>query len=70
MTNKIKIARRLIESGSATDKAHGQGMLEVIKSLPPCLNWSAQDFEGDEETMDAFFRYHNDTIIEFINSLK
>jgi hypothetical protein len=70
MTNKIKVARRLIESGSATDKAHGQGMLEVIESLPPCLNWSADDFDGDEEKMEVFFKHHGDTIIEFINNLK
>jgi hypothetical protein len=70
MTNLINTAYALIESGDAQSKAHGQGMLEVIQSLPTCLNWSADDFKGDEETMDAFFRYHNDTIIEFINSLK
>lgn len=70
MTNLILNAYALIEGGDARDKAHGQGMLEVIKSLPPCLNWGTDDFDGNEETMDAFFRYHNDTIIEFINNLK
>jgi hypothetical protein len=45
MTNLINTAYALIESGDAQSKAHGQGMLEVIQNLPPCLNWSAQDFE-------------------------
>lgn len=70
MKNLILLAHELIESGDAQKKAHGQGMLEVIKSMPSCLVWSADDFNGDEEAMEIFFRHHNDTIIEFINELK
>jgi len=70
MNTQIKTALELIESDSATDRAHGQGMLEVINSLPSCLNWSADDFDGDQEKMEVFFRHHGETIIEFINDLK
>ncbi len=34
-----------------------------------CLSWHLEDFDGDAEAMDDFFRNHNDLIIENINNL-